>query len=82
MKAMILAAGQGTRLRPLTEGIPKRMVRTSGKPLLEHTIRWVQRYGVTDLIINLHHLPETVMDYFGDGRKWGVHITYSIDKKR
>jgi NDP-sugar pyrophosphorylase family protein len=78
---MILAAGQGARLRPLTESIPKCMVPIGGKPLLEHTILWLRKYGVTDLIINLHHLPQVVKDYFGDGQKWGVQITYSIEEE-
>jgi len=81
MKAMILAAGHGTRLHPLTERIPKCMVPISGKPLLEHTIEWVQQHGVTELIINLCHLPMIVMDYFRDGTRWGVHITYSVEKE-
>jgi NDP-sugar pyrophosphorylase family protein len=81
MKAMILAAGQGTRLRPLTERIPKCMVPIGGKPLLEHTVLWLRKYGVTDLIINLHHLPHVVKDYFGDGQKWEVKITYSVEKE-
>ena len=80
-KAMILAAGRGTRLRPLTERIPKCMVPIGGKPLLEHTIVWLWKYGVTDLIINLHDLPRMVRDYFGDGQKWGVKITYSVEEE-
>ncbi len=80
-KAMILAAGQGTRLRPLTERIPKCMVPLGEKPLLEYTIEWLREYGVVDIIINLCHLPEAVMDYFGDGRKWGVQMTYSVEKR-
>jgi NDP-sugar pyrophosphorylase family protein len=81
MKAMILAAGQGTRLRPITEHIPKCMVSIGGKPVLEHTIEWLRRYGVTELIINLCHLPEVVMNHFSDGSKWGVKITYSIEEE-
>jgi NDP-sugar pyrophosphorylase family protein len=79
MKAMLLAAGQGTRLRPLTERIPKCMVPVSGKPILEHTIQWLHRYGVSEIIINLYHLPEIIRAYFGDGQKWGVRITYSLE---
>ncbi|MFQ5344247.1 MAG: NDP-sugar synthase, partial [Anaerolineae bacterium] len=81
MKAMILAAGQGARLRPLTEHIPKCMVRVGGKPVLEHTIEWLRQYGVTDLIINLYHLPDVVINHFGDGSRWGVNITYSVEKE-
>lgn len=78
-QAMLLAAGQGLRLRPLTERIPKCMVRLGGKPILEYGIRWLKQHDVTDLAINLHHLPETVTKYFGDGRRWGVRITYSLE---
>jgi NDP-sugar pyrophosphorylase family protein len=76
-KAMLLAAGKGTRLHPLTETVPKCMVPIGGKPLLEHNVEWLKRYGVTDLVINLHHLPEALTAHFGDGSKWGVRITYS-----
>lgn len=79
MKAMILAAGLGTRLRPLTERIPKCMVPVGGKPVLEHTIEWLCRYEITDLVINLYHLPNVVIDYFGNGSRWEVNITYSIE---
>jgi NDP-sugar pyrophosphorylase family protein len=78
---MILAAGQGVRLRPFTESLPKCMMPIGGKPLLAHTILWFQKYGVTDLVINLHHLPHVVSGYFGDGYKWGVKITYSVERE-
>ena len=80
-QAMLLAAGQGMRLRPLTERMPKCMVRLGGKPLLEYGIRWLRKHGITNLAINLHHLPETVTEYFGDGKRWGVHITYSFERE-
>lgn len=77
---MILAAGQGTRLHSLTERIPKCMVPLAGKPLLEYTVEWLRRHGVTEVIINLYHLPHVVMRHFGDGTRWGVKITYSVEK--
>ncbi|HLJ60635.1 MAG TPA: nucleotidyltransferase family protein [bacterium] len=76
---MLLAAGLGTRLRPLTDRIPKCMVRVDGRPLLEHTLSWLRSYGVRDVVINLHHLPDVVRDYFGDGGAYGVRITYSYE---
>ena len=79
VRGMMLAAGQGTRLRPLTERIPKCMVRLGGRPLLEYGIRWLGKHGVTELAINVHHLPEIVTEYFGDGRQWSVRITYSLE---
>jgi NDP-sugar pyrophosphorylase family protein len=78
---MILAAGQGTRLRPLTDHIPKCMMPVGGKPVLEHTIQWLRQYEITDLIINLCHLPDVVMSHFGDGSRWGVKITYSVEEE-
>lgn len=81
MKAMILSAGEGTRLRPLTLTTPKPMLPVGGRPLLEHVILNLQRCGVTDIGINLYHLPEQVIDYFGDGSRLGVNIRYSIEEK-
>ena len=81
LKAMILAAGRGTRLRPLTEQIPKCMVRVAGKPVLEHTVEWLLGFGVKEMVINLHYLPQVVVSYFGDGSKWGASITYSIEQE-
>jgi NDP-sugar pyrophosphorylase family protein len=80
-KAMLLAAGQGVRLRPLTQTVPKCMIEISGKPLLEHNVEWLKRYGITDLVINLHYLPEAVEGYFGDGSRWGIRITYSRERE-
>ncbi len=78
-KAMILAAGQGLRLRPHTERTPKCMIPIGEKPLLEYTVEWLRSYGVTDLIINLCHRPEVVINHFGDGGKWRMKITYSLE---
>jgi len=77
MKAFILAAGLGTRLRALGLDTPKVMVPIGGKPLLEHHLELFKRQGIRDFIINLHYLPEKITDYFGDGSKFGVTITYS-----
>src|SRR3972149_4042044 len=79
MKAMVLAAGEGRRLRPLTEQLPKPMVPLAGRPLLEYVVVWLRRYGVKDLVINLHHHPEAIRDHFGDGSAFDVHITYSYE---
>ncbi len=77
MKAFILAAGLGTRLRSLGLDLPKVMVPVGGKPLLEHHLELFKRQGIHELIINLHYLPDKITDYFGDGSKFGVKITYS-----
>ena len=77
MKAMILIAGSGTRLRPLTNAIPKCMVPIAGKPVLLHTIEWCRGFGIEEFVLNPCHLPEVVTAYFGDGGRFGVHIEYS-----
>jgi mannose-1-phosphate guanylyltransferase / phosphomannomutase len=77
MKAMLLAAGRGERLRPLTDTVPKAMLHFEGKPLLEHWIDKLRASGICDIIINLHHLGHIIAEYFGSGERWGVHIEYS-----
>ena len=77
MKGMILAAGEGTRLRPQTLACPKVMLPVAGRPLLEHTICWLRHYGIDDIAMNLHHRSDVVVDHFGDGSAFGVTITYS-----
>lgn len=79
--AMILCAGFGTRMQDFTRNLPKPMLLVGGKPLLEHTINHLASLGITDLIINLHYLPEKITSYFGDGSRWGVNITYSPEEK-
>src|SRR3990167_5340048 len=66
MKALLLAAGIGTRLRPLTYETPKCMIKVGGKLVMEHLIRLLYRYGITDIMVNLHWLPENVYSYFGN----------------
>jgi NDP-sugar pyrophosphorylase family protein len=77
MKAFILAAGLGTRLRSLGLDVPKVMVPIGGKPLLEHHLELFKRQGIREFIVNLHYLPEKITSYFGDGSRFGVSITYS-----
>ena len=79
MKAMILAAGEGTRLRPLTLDTPKVMLPIAGKPLLEYILDWLRFYEITEIAINLNHLPKVVMDWLGDGDRFGINITYSVE---
>ena len=78
-KAMLLAAGRGTRLRPMTETVAKCMIEINGKPVLEHNVERLRKFGVTDIIINLHYLPKAVKDHFGDGSRFGVRIRYSFE---
>lgn len=79
MKAMILAAGKGTRLRPLTDTCPKPLIKVSGKPLIEYHLENLKKAGITNIVINVHHLGEQIMHTLGAGEKWGVKITYSIE---
>ncbi len=78
-KAVILAAGEGTRLRPLTLDRPKPMLPVAGRPLLEHTLAWLRDHGITQVAINLHYRPEAIRDTLGDGHRFGVAITYSYE---
>ncbi len=77
MKALILSAGKGTRLGALTTTMPKPMLPINGEPLLAHTVAWLRGHGITQIAMNLHHAPEVIPNYFGDGRAFGVSITYS-----
>ncbi len=76
MKAVIMAGGFGTRLRPLTTHVPKPLVPVGNVPIMEHTVRLLGRHGFTDLIVLLYFLPETITAHFGDGSRWGVNMTY------
>lgn len=80
MKAMVLAAGEGTRLRPHTDTVPKPMLPVGGRPTLEWIVLWLARHGIRDIVINLHHRPEPVLAYFGDGTRWDVTLTYSVEE--
>lgn len=79
MKALILAAGKGTRLGELTHTMPKPMLPVNGTPLLAHTIGWLRAQGVSEIAINLHHAGEVIEGYIGDGSRLGVAITYSYE---
>ena len=79
MRAIVLAAGKGERLKEVTSTIPKPMIKIMDKPILEHNINWLNRYGIKNIYINLHHLPNVIKDYFKDGKRWGVRITYSYE---
>jgi NDP-sugar pyrophosphorylase family protein len=78
-KALILSAGLGTRLRPLTDVMPKPMVPIAGRPLLEHLVRLCVKSGAADIAVNLHYLPHVVMDHFGDGGAFGARLLYGLE---
>ena len=79
MKAMLLSAGLGSRLRPLTDDRPKCMVPVAGKPVLQWNLEFLRSEGIDEVVINLHHYPQTVIDYFQDGSSFGVRIHYSYE---
>lgn len=79
MKAMILAAGRGKRMMPLTADLPKPMLQVCGKPLIQYHIERLKSAGVTDIVINLAWQGDKIVRYFGDGAKYGVSIQYSYE---
>ena len=79
MKAMILAAGKGTRVRPLTYDLPKPMIPILGKPVMAYLVEHLARYGVTEIMVNVSYLHEKIEEYFGEGHQFGVQIGYSFE---
>ena len=81
MKAMILAAGVGSRLDPLTRALPKPMVPIVNRPVMEHLINLLKQHNFTEIMVNLHYLGDQIKAYFGDGSRWGVRIHYSEEEQ-
>ena len=81
MKIVIIAGGQGTRIASVNSEIPKAMIPVCGKPVLEHQIELAKRYGYNDFILLIGYLGDKIIDYFGNGDKWGVNITYYHEKQ-
>lgn len=79
MKAIILAAGKGERLMPLTEKTPKPMIPINNKPVLEYIISLLKQHNITEIAINTSHLPEKIKEHFGDGSKFGVKLKFSFE---
>ncbi|MDA3935662.1 MAG: sugar phosphate nucleotidyltransferase [Actinomycetota bacterium] len=77
MKAVIMAGGEGTRLRPLTSSRPKPMVPIVNQPVMEHIVGLVKHHGITDIVATLAFMPHVIEDYFGSGEEWGVRIEYA-----
>ncbi|MDO8569171.1 MAG: nucleotidyltransferase family protein [bacterium] len=80
-QAVISAGGLGTRLRPITDIMPKPMISILGKPMLEWHVEQFKKHGVKEFFFTLHYLPEVVMDYFGDGSRFGIKINYFVEKE-
>jgi MurNAc alpha-1-phosphate uridylyltransferase len=81
MRAMILAAGRGNRLRPLTDSCPKPLIKVGDKPLIVYHLEHLQEIGITEVVINLRHLGEQIHEYVGTGKKWNLNIAYSWEEK-
>ncbi len=79
MYALILAGGQGERLRPLTDNLPKPMVPIAGKPILAHQVDWLKKGGVTDVVFLAGYRWQAIEDYFGDGQAFGIRVRYSLE---
>ncbi|AHY46726.1 Nucleotidyl transferase [Rubrobacter radiotolerans] len=78
-KAVIMAGGQGTRLRPLTNERPKPMIPIANVPCMEHIVNLLARHGFEEIVATLQFMPEEITDHFGDGSEWGVNIRYSVE---
>ncbi|MBM3750136.1 MAG: NDP-sugar synthase [Acidimicrobiia bacterium] len=81
LPTIVLTAGLGTRLAPLTRLLAKPAVPVAGKALIVRVLEWLEREGVRDLVLNLHHLPATVTGIVGDGSQWGVRVRYSWERE-
>jgi mannose-1-phosphate guanylyltransferase len=81
VQAVLLVGGLGTRLRPLTNDRPKSIVPVVNRPVLEHTLAYLKQFGIKDIVITLNYLPEVIEEYFGDGSKFGVNLTYFMEQE-
>lgn len=81
MRAVVMAGGEGTRLRPLTTSTPKPLLPVVGRPMLEHTLRLLRRHGITDSVVTLQYLAAVVRSYFGDGSELGMTLHYATEQR-
>lgn len=79
MKAIILAGGLGTRLRPLTESTPKPLLPIKGKPIVEHALLNFKKHNITEVVFSIGYRADLIKEYFGDGSKWGINIEYCVE---
>ena len=80
LQAVLLIGGFGTRLRPLTDRLPKSMVPVVNRPVIEHTIAYLKQFGIRDIILTLNYLPEIIRDSLGDGERYGVNLVYCMEE--
>lgn len=81
MKAVILAAGKGERLKDITRSVPKPMIIFNNKPIIQYNIELCKKYNISEIYINTHHHSEQIRNYFGDGKNYGVKIKYSFEEE-
>ncbi|MCW5934521.1 MAG: mannose-1-phosphate guanyltransferase [Fimbriimonadia bacterium] len=79
MKAVVMAGGEGTRLRPITANRPKPLVPIANRPIMEHIVLLLKHQGVQEIVVTLHYLADEIQGYFGDGSDWGVKMHYSLE---
>lgn len=79
MIAFVLSGGKGTRLGSMTDSVQKTMIDINGKPVLQHQIEFLKRNGIKDVIFSIGHFSQQIVDFFGDGKKFGVNIEYSVE---
>ncbi|MBA2752645.1 MAG: nucleotidyltransferase family protein, partial [Actinobacteria bacterium] len=80
MKAVIMAGGAGTRLRPITSNTPKPMLPVANRPMMEHILRLLKKHGFEDIVVTLAVNPQVITNYFGDGSEFGVRIAYATEE--
>ena len=80
MKAVIMAGGEGTRLRPLTSNAPKPMLPLVNRPMMEHIIDLLKRHGIEDIVVTVAFMANAIRTYFGDGSEFGVNISYATEE--
>ena len=80
MKAIIMAGGEGSRLRPLTCDCPKPMMRLLDRPVMEYALKLLKKHGVSEAAVTLGYLPDAIVDFFGDGGEWGIKLRYYTER--
>src|ERR671921_834510 len=80
MKAVIMAGGEGTRLRPLTSNAPKPMMTLINKPMMEHIVGLLKRHGFDDIVVTVAFMANAIRTYFGDGSEFGVRLVYATEE--
>ena len=80
VKAVIMAGGEGTRLRPQTSNLPKPMLPLVGRPMMEHIVSLLRRHGITDIVVTVAFLPNAIRSYFGNGSELGVRMVYATEE--